>query len=673
MSLKVLAVDNNPVLLHAVSTLLKKQGCEVVAAETGIEAIKHLETFSPDMVVIDLVMPLVSGEQLCRILRNSEKNRDVFIVVLSGIVVEDKKRILQEIDCNLCLAKGSLQEIKEQIKYALDEYKKADRRRKRESHQQDSAIPDRLKPSAITRELLDHKQHLATIFDNLTEGILELSSDGRIVFANKAVFEILDFQEESNIGRYLEDLQALKQVAAAFKSWREDALVAGGGQQLTFTENDPLVLGESGDKIVTAICSVVAGRDNTRFGLCTFRDITRQHNAEKQSREMDEALRLVRKMDTVSCMAGGVAHDFNNLLTVICGNLDILTHCWNRTDEKNRLDLLKQTKKTAFTAVDLTRRISHFSNFGIINRQHIAFDVLVEEAVYNFTQNTEISCQCHLAETNVDVKVDPEDIKQAIGNVLQNCIEAAPDKRVCIENSIVTFTEAQLIAGQYIPAGCFGEIKIRDEGPGIPRDALFKVFDPYFSTKQRGPNKGLGLGLAIVYSIFRNHGGHVVVESSVAKQAGDISGTTVSLYLPVFEKKENVPCDMTALAGKIVLVIEPDPQMRTLVQFILEHLGLVPRIVKNREEAVRELEKNAASSEEAIDVGLVEIAEEFDVFPKETTRMLKACNPDIQLIAVSGTLHNPVMENFRKYGFVSTVAKPYSMDSMRHALCGVLS
>ena len=124
------------------------------------------------------------------------------------------------------------------------------------------------------------------------------------------------------------------------------------------------------------------------------------------------------------------------------------------------------------------------------------------------------------------VYADPEELSQAIVNVLQNAVEASSGQRIEITIAENEFSIPQLMSGQYVPAGKYVRIDICDSGRGIRPEQLFRIFDPYYSTKERGALKGMGLGLTVVYAILRNHGGYVVVSSKPNQ------GTTVSLYLP---------------------------------------------------------------------------------------------------------------------------------------------
>ena len=124
---KVLVVDNNPVLLKALSAILEKEGCEVRAVDNGLEAIETLKGFFPEMVFTDLVMPLVGGEQLCRIIRNTPQLAGIYVVVISAVVLEEEEHILQNLDCDLCIAKGSLREMRLHVLEALRQYRQKER------------------------------------------------------------------------------------------------------------------------------------------------------------------------------------------------------------------------------------------------------------------------------------------------------------------------------------------------------------------------------------------------------------------------------------------------------------------------------------------------------------------------------------------------------------------
>lgn len=656
--IKVLAVDNNPVLLKAISTILAQEGCDVSVAGTGIEALEHLEDNVPDILFADLIMPRVSGEQLCRVVRSSPKYKDVFIVILSAIVVEDKERILREVDCDLCIAKGNLSEIRVHIREALHAYNNRDK------GEVDLAgittrIPEGLKPSEVTEELLYEKLHNIQILSNLDEGILELTQGGQIVNVNRSACTILNQREELLMGEPLYAIREWGGLQQDIERWVREELDGEGMGPYHIYEDRPLQIE---DKIVTVSFCPVEENDSV-FGLCILRDITRQYMAEKHNKELDDALKLAKKMDALSCMAGGMAHDFNNLLTVICGNLDIIAMDDAVADlgsiEKN----IAQAQKAALIAVDLTRQISCFSNFGIVSRRDVKFHSLVESAVEQYFKDHYGEHSLHIEGEDLAVYVDASEITTAMANIIQNGQEASGNGKIDVFVSNITVAKPELISGQYIPAGTYGNIRIVDYGTGIEGEDLFRVFDPYYSTKQRGVVKGMGLGLTIVYATLRNHGGHVVVSP------GEKEGTIVSLYLPVHIKEsQEQAAEPGQKESKNILLIEPDQQMREIGSIMLSHLGYTVTGATNSPDAMFLLEKSRVAGQGIPELIILDVSGVNKESPQECCRMFKQIVPNVQVVAMSGTILDPTMEQCQEYGFTNSLAKPYTMDGLKHVI-----
>ncbi len=633
MAIKTLVVDNNPVLLKAVSSILIQEGCIVKTAGTGLEALELLHDYEPEMVFTDLIMPLVSGEQLCRILRNTKRHEGVFIVVLSAIILEDQERIVADINCDLCIAKGNLKEMRQHIREALHIFGQRKNTSLFDDNKKDTRIPFGLKPSTVTSELLSEKRHLAMILANLDEGILELSNNGKIITANKAALKMLSGREEQLVGTAFAEAINWGALHESVRLWTDEQLIARGMGGYEISEESPLLL--EGRVIIGAFLPVVEASDI--FGLCILRDISRQYQAEQHNKELDNAIKLVKKMDAMSCMAGGVAHDFNNLLTVICGNLDILAHYGKNQSRDERLKLIEQARQTAMVAVDLTRQISCFSNFGIVSRETVGIGQLVRTAVDRFFQdepgNYSICADCE----DCLVYVDAEEIDQAINNVLKNGIEAANDRRIELRLGKNTFAAARLMSGQYVSAGTYAVVEIRDFGKGIDREQLFRIFDPYYSTKERGALKGMGLGLTVVYAILRNHGGHVVIDSEAGK------GTIVSFYLPIMQDRENqgVASKTAIIEERHVLLIEPDDQMREIGRIMLEHLGYVVAKAGNRASALKEMHRFVDELHWPRPLIILDLSDINGESAVETCRLLHEMDDALQIIAMSGTILDP--------------------------------
>lgn len=657
----VLVVDNNPVLLRAVSKILEQEGCFVRTAETGLEALEILEEYEPQIIFTDLVMPLVSGEQLCKILRNTPRHKDVFIVVLSAIFLEDQDRILKDVPCDLCIAKGSLSEIRGYVQHALQKYSSGATDRQTQQAV-DSSVPNGLRPSEVTGELLFAQKHLSSILKNLDEGIVELSDHGKIVRMNDAALEIFQAREEELTGKYFTEAIAFGEHETVVEEWLQSQLLERNGASIEIREQNPLRFGTS---VVTGICMVVMENDLC-YGLCIFRDITRQYQAEKESKRFDEAFRFAKKMDALSCMAGGVAHDFNNLLTIICGNLDMFLHYQADKSKEELLDLVEQTRKAALVAVDLTRQISCFSHFGIMSREDVNIGAFVEKTAREFLQPHGTHLEYKKACGECLVSADPGELKQVLENILQNSIEAASGAgtvEILVENEVID--SPVLRRGRYISAGKYVRIDIQDHSGGIEQSEMYRIFDPYYSTKERGAIKGMGLGLAVVYSILKNHGGYVIVESEVGV------GTTVSLFLPVkvsgiVEKKGR---EHSEKVGKRILLVDSDKQMQEIGKIMLSHLGHDTVCVSGVSKIYDLHEEYGSWTPDLI---VVDISDESRESMSEFCIEMQERFPGVRLIAVSGTTLDPVMENCKECGFINGLQKPYTLDNLANVIASSL-
>jgi signal transduction histidine kinase len=250
---------------------------------------------------------------------------------------------------------------------------------------------------------------------------------------------------------------------------------------------------------------------------------------EAERTRLHDQLITAKKMEAIGILAGGIAHDFNNILSVIIGNLGLgLEEI--ESNPKRAAKMLKNAEKASIQATELAQRLITFSKGGWIVRREMTLS-----AVLNIIreQNPGMKTIFHYTTITIPPGLkslygDERYLSQVIQNLLQNADEAAAEpKRITLAAENVTLkknNDFELEYGDYI------KISITDNGRGIPKDQLGKIFDPYFSTKDTVTQKGLGLGLAICYSIVKKHNGHIAVKSEVGK------GTTVELYLPAYKE-----------------------------------------------------------------------------------------------------------------------------------------
>jgi two-component system cell cycle sensor histidine kinase/response regulator CckA len=295
---------------------------------------------------------------------------------------------------------------------------------------------------------------------------------------------------------------------------------------------------------------------------------------------------------------------------------------------------------------------------------------LLKESASLALAGSNAKCDFSIAEDLWPVEHDEGQIRHVITNITTNAHEALRDGgtiRVCAQNLIITGNENDeslpLQAGQYV------KISIQDQGIGIPEEDLPMIFDPYFSTKERGCQKGMGLGLATAYSIVNKHGGHIAVESKVGV------GTTCNICLPASDRetlpKKGVAKKPRGEKGKI-LVMEDEQMLRNLTGQMLNRLGYEAELVENGDEAIESYEE-AMDSGEPFDAVILDLTVRGGMGGKNAIQKLKEMDPKIKAIVSSGYSDDPVMTDWRRYGFGGAVFKPYRKDDLRMALRRLLA
>jgi len=241
-------------------------------------------------------------------------------------------------------------------------------------------------------------------------------------------------------------------------------------------------------------------------------------------KKMDEENIRVRNLESIGTLAGGIAHDFNNILTSILGNISLarmISHPENKVTH-----LLTEAETSSLQARDLIQRLITFAGGNRPFKMKVSIQGLLKGMVEFALGNSGVKREFSLPDDLWPVEVDVEQISQVISNLVVNAREVLPGGgtiSVGAENYVVSPEHAiPLNAGRYV------KISFKDDGAGIKKEHLQKIFDPYFTTKYMGYRKGTGLGLSVCHSIVKNHGGYITAESKLG------AGTTFYIYLPAF-------------------------------------------------------------------------------------------------------------------------------------------
>jgi PAS domain S-box-containing protein len=239
-------------------------------------------------------------------------------------------------------------------------------------------------------------------------------------------------------------------------------------------------------------------------------------------RRRDHEQLMFSKLECTGILAAGIAHDFNNLLASLRLNIDLVPMCGPVNAEQNTA--LRHARDSVDAAKALTQQLITFAQGGMSAREVVALEPLLQRSMAFALEGSTIRGACVCAPDLSRVEVDRVQIEQVIGGLVANAREALPATgSVRLEAANVAIRASD---GKPLAQGDYVRISVQDDGAGIPADILPKVFDPYFSTKERGAQKGMGMGLTICRSILQKHGGAIEIESKPGR------GTTVTCYLP---------------------------------------------------------------------------------------------------------------------------------------------
>lgn len=381
------------------------------------------------------------------------------------------------------------------------------------------------------------------------------------------------------------------------------------------------------------------------------------------------------KLEALATLAGGLAHDFNNLLTAIVGNIELVQENLPAADP-NR-ELLEAAIKAVYTANDLTSKFITFSSGGLPVKEPSRVERLLNVSASLSLSGSNIEHEITLPADLLPIEADQRQMYQVFNNIISNAREAMPDGgRLLIRAENIGAAAAGLETGQPMPAARYVKISFIDSGNGIRQEILPKIFNAYFSTKERGAQKGMGLGLTIANSIVRKHGGTVRISSD----QGD--GTTVTIYLPAIAAMPAtspqasldgamvLPLQASRPGNNRVLFMDDDSAMLEMIGFMLNHLGFDFELAKNGEETIEKYSR--MMQEKPFGVVVLDLTIKGGMGGRETLEKLLEIDPGVRAVATSGYHENPVMSNHLEYGFVGILPKPYRMNQIREVLGRIL-
>ncbi len=381
----------------------------------------------------------------------------------------------------------------------------------------------------------------------------------------------------------------------------------------------------------------------------------RSENELKQARK-----NLIRseKMEAIGTLASGIAHDFNNTLSITLGNIN-LAQMMASPDQI--LEYLADAEASVLQAKELAAKFIVFSKGGIRIKSHIDTSGFLKEILASLAQTEGIEYQLTIDDLPPVMEADAKQLKEAVKHIVVNAAEAMDMKK-----------RVKVFAGVHPEKPGMVSICVQDQGRGIEAQNIEKVFEPYYSSKPMGKNKGIGLGMSIAWSIVKNHQGSILIDSTPGR------GTRVDIIIPVFQKvpsreKIRVPPPESQIVrpgvkeSPLVLFMDDDPMIRHITKKILVRLGYTPVLAQNGEEAVEKY-KSLFLSGKKIAVVILDLEVKQGMGGIETMALLMALNPETKAIVASGYSKDLAMENCNAFGFADSLAKPFTVQNLKEAL-----
>jgi PAS domain S-box-containing protein len=384
--------------------------------------------------------------------------------------------------------------------------------------------------------------------------------------------------------------------------------------------------------------------------LCaSVRDIT-------ERKRMEEELLKSRKLESVGILAGGIAHDFNNILTAVLGNISLAKASINGEDKTEISRILTEAEKASLRAKGLTGQLLTFSKGGAPTKKISSIGEIIKDTANFVLRGSNVKCELSMPDGLWLVDADEGQVGQALSNLIINAQQAMPQGgtiRIHGEN-IAVGTGG--VYGPPLQSGRYVKISVEDRGVGIPEEHISKIFDPYFTTKQ----KGSGLGLAIAYSIIKGHGGYISVKSEVGV------GTTFYVYLPASHEEMTIKKEVeeeTSVGKGKVLVMDDEEAIGKLVNRILTHAGYKVEFARDGAEAI-ESYKKASESGKPFDAVIMDLTIPGGMGGKEAIKELLEIDPKVRAIVSSGYFNDPIMTDFKRFGFSGALSKPYRIAEL---------
>lgn len=620
---KILVVDDDPRNLIAVQEVLRSPGVEIVTADSGEGALRHVLMDDFAAILLDVQMPRLDGYEVASLIRNRPRSSRVPILFLTAFN-KDEMHVFKGYSAGAVDYVFKPIEpliLKSKVDIFVDLYRKTEEIR-RQAEQERRLLMDNLHVRSeklkAEQALRRREEHQSIVLQALPIALYTASVEEEhrcLHFTNESIERITGFPPDAFLERpdfwsSRINPEDQERVLAQLKRLGDEGSVnleyrwrCADDVERHFLDQTVLMRDED-------------GRPREFFGM--WFDIT-------ESKQMEQNLLHASKLEAVGRLTGGIAHDFNNMLSVVIGNLDLLKKSIQGNEKAERR--VRMAMESAQHCADLTYRLLTFSRRQALQVSTIDVTSLMPSLLelMRRTLGEHINATFRSGDDIWPVQVDRAQFEAALLNLAVNARDAMPDGgdlTISVENQVVE-------EGRSAPRGEYVVISVNDTGIGMPPEVLERVFEPFFTTKENG--KGTGLGLSMVYGFVQQCHGHVEVESVPS------AGTTIRIFLPrSHEAAESAPNNPSTVAhpfgeGRTVLVVEDNPAVRQVALSTLHSLGFNVLEAETGDQAARLLKTT-----NDITLVLSDVRMPGELSGIDLARLIQREQPGIQVLLTTG-------------------------------------
>jgi len=651
---RALIVDDNPENRYLLQCLLSANGFEVISASNGREALDRAESLVPDLVLSDILMPVMDGFSLCREWKQSARLKTVPFVFYTATYTDPQdEQFARSLGADLFVVKpAEPNELIRVVHGLLDKHSQG------ELPPQSSTITNeapylRQYNEVLIRKLEDKllqveraNQHLLIkdyAIASSKSGIAMADLTGRINYTNDSFVRLWRREDEEIMG------QGLERLFSRNEQW---AAVSEQLQRSRYWSGQLLGRGRaSGDFVAQTEIHTVC--DTQGVPLCLMvvcSDITEQER-------MRQELQRAQRMESLSQFAAGIAHDFNNLLTAIFAVLDLSNPASAEVlDPTLRASIIGAFQR----AREMTRRLLNFGKGTAAPRRVVPIRPIVEESCRLSLAGSSTRLDIECREPLCEVHANATELGEVFGNIALNARQAMQDSgelRVSITNQTVGDADATSLGpGEYV------SIEFKDSGPGIDAATQQRIFEPFFTSKPEGS----GLGLAMSRAIVNSYGGQIELSSSLG------TGTTFRVWLPATAQLTKVasatPVPLPDRVAGRILVLDDDETIGRIMSCQLQKQGYEVQVATDGARAI-ELHRQARTDGQAFDLLIFDLTVSNGLGGAAALAVLRGESPGIVALACSGRADEATAAEVKAQGFVGLLAKPF----LAHELASLVS